>query len=297
MKVQVGGGQFFLNGYPVKERFTLQEGESRLLSYISDRGAGCGKIRAESGRLSVSGSLGVIRWGENAEIYPAPEVYPSVNSYTVGKDSFTVYVGTRLLVRGDYTLTHLPKTPLSFPTVRLLEGQRTPMAEILADCAEGHYLAVLSLDKRASKVLLEVSGESVTTEGNEVCVLSRLEDIRCRRVTSRYLWRGSYFEESYHNVECTNAHPFIREECGRLLLEAVAARDEGEISRLVTSDIGDPAALYEYFGDILVVRTPLFTSSPTAVAVQKNTPNGVVAILYDFAFEGDKIKNIICLED
>lgn len=298
MRIKVRDGQFFVEGYPVRREFSLREGEERKVAYIGARGAGCLLFSLQEGALKIKGEIGLTRWGENAEIYPLAGGEAFLSEFETGKGKCRLFLGGEIRLSGAYSLSYEPLAPLSSLQAELLSGQRSPILLLRGESGEEKYLAVISLEDSASKVLLEVLGESIETVGNEITVVRQLSDLRGRRVTSRYTWRGAFFENTSHTCECTYAHPFIREDAGRLLLEAVKAKDNEEIRRLLSTEFAeDIETVYEYFGEIDRIRKPLFTSSETAVAIEKKTSNGKVAITYDFSFEDNKIVNIYSSED
>ncbi|MBP5405260.1 MAG: hypothetical protein J6Y74_04875 [Clostridia bacterium] len=298
MRIKVRDGQFFVEGYPVKREFSLAEGEERKVAYIGAQEAGFLLFRLREGVLDVKGEIGLTRWGKNAEIYPPKRGERFLSEFETGKGKCRLFLGGEIRLEGAYSLSYAPLAPLLTLQAELLSGQRAPILLLRGESESEKYLSVLSLEAGASKVLLEVLGESIETVGNEITVVRLLPDLRRRRITSRYVWRGATFEKTSHICECTYAHPFIREDAGRLLLEAVSARDYEELRRLLSTEFAeDLETVYDYFGKIDRIRKPLFTSSETAVAIEKKTPNGNVAITYDFSFEGNKIVNIDSSED
>jgi len=299
MRIKVQGGQFFVNGYPVREGFSLREGECRLVSCIAESGAGCATLCNEGGELIIRGNLDVVRWGHDAELLPLPcaSMPALLREYAVDDRKIYIAVGREITCEGICSFRHTPPFPIRSPRVEILSGQKKRIANIRGECDAGEYIALFSLSQGSARLLLEAYGESIQTEGNEVAVTRKYNDLRGRVATARYTWKGENFEESYRNVECTHAHSFIREDAGRLLLEAAFARDVREITSLLSPEIADADEILRYFGEIECVRAPLFVSSPTAIAVQKKTPNGRMAITYDFSFEGTKINNILCLDD
>lgn len=298
MRIKVRDGQFFVDGYPVKREFSLAEGEERKVAYIGARSAGFLLFRLQEGALEREGEIGLTRWGENAEIYPPADPERFLSEFETVKGKCRLFLGGEICLRGAYSLSYEPLAPLCSLQAELLSGQRSPILLLRGESKGEKYLSVLSLEAGASKVLLEVLGENIETVGNEITVVRRLSDLRKRRVTSRYTWRGATFEKTYHICECTYAHPFIREDAGRLLLEAVKAKDDEELRRLLSTEFAeDLETVYEYFGRFDRIRKPLFTSSETAVAIEKKTSNGKVAVTYDFSFEGNKIVNIYSSED
>jgi len=295
MRIKVRDGQFFVNGYPVRSEFNLQEGEERRLSYIAKRGAGYAVLRIRDGELISEGEIGWIKWGNGVELYPFETPMEYVQECNVSERSVLLRIGKDVHVNN---FCYVPKSPLHSPYARYLGGQRTPLLRIDASTGAGSYLAVLSIAEEQTALLLEVNGDTVETQSNDVIVTKTLHDLRLRTIKDTYRWQGNGFEQISHNIECSYDHTFIREQYGRLLLEAVCARDEKEIRALLSEDLAQNIdALYAYFGEAECVREPLFTASPTAVALQKKTSNGRAAVTYDFSFEGNSITNIICLDE
>ena len=293
MYIKVSGGQFFVNGYPVRAGFTLSDGEIRQLSYIGRRGAGSVSVRMQAGRLLIEGEIERINWKEGVELRPLEEMPSSAVECDVQGEKVLVSFG-REISAGAFR--YEPICPLQTPAAQYLGGQRLPLLKIRGRTMAGDYLAILSLRSGAESVLLEAYGE-ITASGNEVIVRRRMRDLRERTITDTYLWRGEGFERTLHTCECAYSGDFPREKRGRLLLEAIRAEDEADVRSLTTTELSDMRALQEYFGKIECIRDPLFPASPTAVAVQKKTPNGRVAVTYDFSFEGDRIDNILCSEE
>jgi len=293
MQIKVSDGQFFVNGYPVQAGFTLSEGEMRRVSYIAKRGAGCVTLRLSEGSLRIEGEIGRIDWKEGIELCPLEDAPLSVIPCEVQGESILVRIG-REIDAGAFH--HEALFPVHAPSVRYLSRQRIPLLQITGRTTAGDYLAVLSLRKGEERILLEAVGH-IRAAANEVSVTRDANDLRARRITDVYTWQGDYFEHTSHSVESTYTAPFPREKRGRLLIEAVSAEDEAEIRALTTAELVDMRALSEYFGEIERVRDPIFPASPTAAAVQKKTPNGRVAVTYDFSFEGDRIENILCADE
>ena len=295
MRIKVGEGQFFVNGYPVRTGFSLEEGETRLVSYVARRGAGCVTLSVRGGKLSVQGDIGLIRWGENAELYPLEDLPVRTFEREAQGENVVLRIGRE--IETDSGFRYESCRPILSPVVRALNGQRIPLLKIDGRTAEGEErLVVLSVQKGKEAVLLDVWG-NVAASGNDVTVTRTEGDLRARKITDGYRWTGEAFERTAHTVEGDYARDFPLEKRGRLLLEAVKAGDEREIYALTSAELSDLSALTEYFGEIERVRDPLFHSSSTAVSAQKKTPNGRVAVTYDFSFEGDKIDNIICLDE
>lgn len=297
MKIYVGNGQFFADGFAVRRAFEAEEGERRVLSYISNRGCGCTRMTIRGGRPHFEErTVRLTKWQAGWEITPAP--FSARKDY---EESFPLGEGRTTLrcEAGDPTVISLVEKgwrretycPISDPKATLISGQREPILSLRARTESGEYLALLSLGE-TPRLLLEDYGDSVTCSGNDVTVVRRLSDLRHRKVVTRYLWRGNGFDRS-REIICADAHPFIREEMGRLLLEAALAEDEDAVKELLSPDLADPRALLDYFGPLTEVRPPLLTDSPTAYAALKRTPEGVVATVYDFDFDEEgRITNV-----
>ena len=303
MKIYVREGQFFADGFALRRAFIVEEGARYFISYLSDRGCGCGEVRLSDGRLSVSGeTIGVIEWSGCLELYPRPHPFGITSEHfsdlTCGDKTYRVYChcGGRSEVTVEDALRWEPCLPIFAPEITMLSGQRAPILDLRARCEEGEYILLAALEEGGGRVLLERSGEKITCLENEVTVEKTLPDRRLRRITERCVWRGSFFECS-RKIVCTREHSFIREEMGRLLIEAVIAKDEESIRSLLSPDISDVRAIEEYFGEIRAPRDPLFPSSPTAVAALKPNGKNLRAVLYDFDFDEEgKISNIRCEE-
>ena len=289
MQIKVSGGQFFVNGYPVKRGFTLEENEERTISYIAERGAGCARLSLTDGKLSVEGEIGRVDWKGGVELYPLEDAPVFAAECDVQGEKVLVRFGRELTVGG---FRYEPILPLYAPSAQYLGGQRLPLLKVQGQTSAGDYLAILSLRRGAECVLLEGYGE-ITANGNEVTVTRQTGDLRGRKISDVYLWQGESFARTTHTCECAYTGAYPREMRGRLLLEAVMAEDEADVRMLTTAELSDLQALKAYFGDIERVREPLFPASPTAASIQKRTPNGRVAVTYDFSFEGDKIENIL----
>ena len=165
-----------------------------------------------------------------------------------------------------------------------------------AACEAGEYVAMIALPENGARLLLESRGERILCEGNEVRIERTYADLLSRRVTERYLWRGDRFECS-REIVCAKEHIFMREEMGRALLEAAMAKDESAISALLSPEIGNVAAILDYFGEILSVRPDLPSNSSTAATAVTRDDEGLIATTYDFDFDGNgRISNIRNLE-
>ena len=290
MKIYVGEGQFFADGFAVRRAFSMEEGERRLISYVAREGCGCDYLSLEGETLRSEGEgLAVILRGKDAEIRPVyPTSRPPVRiEITRGEAVYRVECGrvprSYLIVSGSAEGEYFPCRPLSSPCVRSVEGQRECIVEVSADCPEGRYLMMIALSEGHTRLLLEDYGESILCRGNEVTVKRALNDRRGRIVATRYLWQGEAFVSS-REIVCTRAHPFIREEMGLLLLESVIARDESSLRELLSPEIDDVRMVEDYFGEILSVEPPLSPVSPTAVTAITRREEGIVALTYDFDF-------------
>ena len=300
MKICTGGGQFFADGFAIRRSFSLEEGESRLLSYVSDTGCGATTITLTQGELLTEGRIGVIRWQWGAELYPLPFVRPWEENAEReiltpnGKVIVRVRGGDSsvIAITGDVRYEHTTARPLYAPKISLIEGQRFPIVRIDALCEAGAAVLMIALGEKEGSLLLEECGESVVCEGNEVRIEKRYADLSARRVTVRYLWRGDRFACS-REIVCANEHTPTREECGRALLEAAMARDERAISALLSPEIGDAEAILDYFGEILSVRPAIGSEDRFAAAAVTRGNKGLTATIYSFDFdENGRISNI-----
>ena len=303
MKICVREGQFFADGFAVRRCFEMAEGERRLLSYLSEGGCGCGEARITEGILSVSGdSIGVIEWSGAWEIYPHPlprgKVRECVRDLTFGEKTHRVHCrcGARSEISVDDLLRWEAILPIYDPEITMLSGQRDPILDVRARCEEGEYLLLAALGENGGRVLLERCGEKITCVENEVTIVKNCDDLRKRRITERCVWRGDSFDCS-REIVCTHDHPFIREVMGRLLLEAVSAKDEASIRELLSPEVEDVQAILDYFGEIHALRAPLSPPSPTAYAVLKKKGRYLRGMIYQFDFdESGNISNIHCDE-
>ena len=293
MKLYAEGGQFFADGFAVRNSFSLEEGESRCLSYLSEVGCGAAKLTIKQGELIVQeGSVGVIYGRDYVRLFPLPVLRPWERraekefSTRMGKVRVSLFAGepSLLLVSGAFSFKYTPRYALCAPKITLIEGQRFPILRVDAFCRAGDYVALLALREEGVTLLLEECGECVTCEGNEIRVERSYADALSRKTTSRYLWKGNGFECS-REIVCAKEHIFIREEMGRALLEAVMAKDEKGIDDLLSPEINDPAAMIAYFGDLVALRPALDANSDTAVIAVKREGNRLVATTYDFEFD------------
>ena len=303
MKIATGKGQFFADGFAVRRFFLLEEGETRLISYLSDEGCGAARIALQEGKLFVTeGKIGVIRWKEGAELYPLPARSERVKKRLPigdGKEAVCTFWGDRIEidVEGSVRFFHRTMRPLFSPTISLIEGQRTPVLDLRAKCDEGEYVAILSVTSGGANLLLEEMGESVTAAGNEITVRRRFDDLARRTALTRALWQGNGFRYS-REIVCAQEHTFIREQSGRELLEAAYAKDESSIAAMLSPEMGDATAILDYFGEIVALRAPLFSASPTAYAAIKRKGDDLVGVTYDLVLnESGKIINIVSDEE
>ena len=300
MKVFVSGGQFFIDGFAVRRAFSLDEGERRLLCFVSEGGCGCCFAMAQGGKLLLTGDgVDLIRWREGLELCPAPRLL----SCLLRKASLDLHVGetdlcamylppNRLSVSGAVNEVWETSAPLFAPRFERIDGQKDAIVKLSASCPEGEYLAMISLSKGSARLLLETCGESILCRGNEVTVKRSYDDLLKRTVTTTYLWQGDGFNCS-KMIKCANDHTFKQEEIGRMLLESVVIGDENVIKDLLSPEIADASAVTDYFGKILSVRKPLFAKSPTAIAALTRRGKELVAVTYDFEFDGaGRIQNI-----
>ena len=303
MKIAVQKGQFFADGFAVRRFFLLEEGETRLISYLSDAGCGAARIALQEGKLFVTeGKIGVIRWKEGAELYPLParsERVEKILSLSEGREVHCTLDGdlVKMVVEGADVFTHRTIRPLFSPTISLIEGQRTPVLDLRAKCDEGEYVAILSVAESGTKLLLEEVGEHVSAAGNEITLRRRFDDLARRTVLTRCIWQGNGFRYS-REIVCAREHTFIREQSGRELLEAAYAKDESSIAAMLSPEMGDASAILDYFGEIVALRAPLFSASPTAYAAIKRKGDDLVGMTYDLVLnESGKIINIVSDEE
>ena len=299
MKISTSGGQFFADGFAIRRSFTLEEGETRLVSYVSDAGCGAASVTLSQGELLVSGRIGVIRWKWGAELYPLPALRPweeraeTEIETKAGQATLCVRgTGGMLEITGALTYTRTLARPIYAPHLSPINGQRFPIVRIDAHCDEGEYVAMIALAENGADILLEECGDRIHCEGNEVRIERRYRDMLSRHATIRYLWRGDRFECS-REIVCAKDHTFIREEKGLALLEAAMARDEKAISSLLSPEIGDAGAILDYFGEILSVRPALGSDDECAAATITRGSKGLVATIYAFDFDNtERISNI-----
>ena len=300
MKITIGNGQFFADGFAIRRSFTPEEGETRLISYVSEVGCGAAIIRVTDGDLSTEGRIGVIRWSWGAELYPLPCLRPwedtAETTVTVGagKATITVRGGDPALIRvtGAHSYEHVPARGIYAPRISLIEGQRFPILRIDAKCDVGEYLSMLALREGGCAPLLEEVGDRILSEGNLVRIERQYEDTLRRHATTEYLWRGDRFDRSAE-IRYEAPRDLIREERGFALLEAVAARDIEGIEALLAPEIRDAEGILGYFGEVIAVRPATGTDSPTAAATITRDDKGLRGRIYDFDFdESGRIRNV-----
>ena len=304
MRITVSGGQFFADGFAVRNAFEMKEGQRRLLSYLCEEGCGCATLSLSDGRLvTEKGTVGMIRWKNGTELYPAPlceERVEEFREFSNGGNPIrvTCLSGRRsaILLSGGVTLRHEAATPFRAPTLSLMEGQQEALLYLRAGTDRGEYVILFSLAE-TPRVLLERYGDEITCTGNEVTVICNLGDLRARRITERCLWNGQTCDCS-REIVCTKDHPLIREEAGRLLLEAVLAEDEEEIRKLLSPSIRDAKAILRFFDKITQVRPVPRGGSPTAIAAVHRKGEELTGVTYDFEFDADGlIENILTDEE
>ena len=295
-------GQFFADGFAVRRYFFVEEGERKLISYLTTGGCGCGYLTVEGGEVVIEGEgFLCIRRGEDRELRPRP--YPAMPE-TVrlrteeGGENYLVECRTHpasICVTGSAELQVNAKVPFFAPSIRRIEGQREALAEINARCADGQYLAIIALAKGRARLLLEEVGD-ILCRGNEVTVKRCFDDLCGREATTRYVWRGSDFDLSREFTR-THAISFRREEMGRALLEAVIAKDDDALGELLSPEIAT-SQIYDYFGEVLSVETPYSPAPPTAVDAILRSEGQTVSVTFDFDFDiSGRIENVRRLED
>lgn len=304
MRFIVSGGQFFADGFAVRRSFLLSEGESRLLSYISAEGCGCSALRIENGMPFLSGEgIEAIRVRGDWELFPSPttrEKRCSEKSFSLGNKLLLVRClsgNPSEIVFGNGKFRHRAMRSLTCPLFSLLTGQRESIVVLRAHCADGNYIALFAVGEKGVRLLLEDCGEEVKEEGNEVTVRRTLPDLLGREITSAYLWRGDSFSLS-RRIEYTKEHVARREEAGRLLIEAVIAKDEEAIRTLLSPDLNDPTAILDYFGEVLLFRPAPRSEGKEAWEVVKQEGEIKVAVTYLFELDAQGlIANVRCLDE
>ena len=300
MKVFVRGGQFFADGFSLRDSFMMEEGESRLLSYISAGGCGCALVTIRENELTAQGgALTIIKRREGAEVRPAS--FPLPQEATIQCDGYSVTCKGGALpeirISGKAEKVLPLMHPLSAPALRLIEGQRQAIVEVTAHSAVGRYMALIALAEGDIRLLMQDCGEEILCAGNEITVTRRFDDLCMRTVTTRYTWRGDAFDLS-RVVVCGRSYTPIREEMGRALLEAVVAKDEEGTLALLSDDITDARMIYDYFGTILSVEAPDPSAPPTAASAIIKKDGSLAISTYDFDFDPNgRIENIRCLEE
>lgn len=299
MRIKVSGGQFFADGFAVRKSFEIREGEERLLSCISEAGTGCATLRMRGEAEIVRGAgIELVRRRHGVEVRPAPRRERSVwrRTFREGGSFLQVLLVTGerpfLRIEGAATYEREIPFPLADPTCEFITGQREKILEIRATSERMEYISFLAVTAGGATLLLEEVGEKITCVGNEVTVVRTFPDLRGRKRINRYLWRGEAFESSREYL-CANAQSFIREEAGRLLLEAVIAGDEEDTKTLLSPDLTSFAALRSYFGEPIALLPPGADDPPTALLAEYREKECVREVLYDFDFDSEgKITNI-----
>ena len=297
MKVFVSGGQFFADGFTVRGGFTMEEGEERFVSYIAESACGSGAVKVQNGELTATGSLVVIRRKQGTELRALPSPLPQCAEERLRLGDKVCRVACHpaprsvITVTGDYSAAFYAKTHIFAPTLKRIDGQKDALMEVRAQCAEGSFIAILSFGEGVS-LLMQEAGQSVLCHGNEITVKKTYPDLCGREVTTTYLWRGRDFTSS-RTITYANDPAPMKEAMGRLLLEGVIAKDEDAVKRLLSPEIADARAVFDYFGEIAAVENPFLGSSPTAVCALTKQQDGFNAVTYDFDFDGSgRITNI-----
>lgn len=298
MEIRVFDGQFFIDGFPVRRGFKLQ-GEKKILSYISRTGACASPIEERGGDLLFEeGAFRAIYWKQGVELRPPFRLAPPPKRIALtcyGQPlSLEITEGESgsISIEGNSTSIFFPKYAITNARAEILSGQSTAVLDLRAKAREGEYVALFSLTSEGAKLLLEGCGE-IRTSGNDVLLKEPLGGARERVRTSRWFWQGASFALTSRSFERGASPAFTEREGGRLLLEAVAAEDDEDILSYLAPEIADAGEIKRYFGAIGEIRSPLFPSSETAIAVQKRRGGKTFALTYDFTFEGGKIANIL----
>ncbi len=303
MKIMVSGGQFFADGFALRRAFTLEEGESRLISYLSNGGCGCATVGVENGEVTCDGALTVIEWKAGWELRPAPLPCGNAVAAIDVRSSENVFrvecrpLCGQIRVTGAASAVWKAKTPFSRPVLTLIDGQKNKIVEITAEHADGKYIAMISLSRGEARLLLEDHGESITCQGNEVIVKKRFRDLCEREVTATYLWGGESFSVSREIILHSRPTP-NENNVGRLLLESVIARDGKALCSLLSPDVADENAVFDYFGEVFSVEDPPYGAVKSAVAALTRKGEKTVGVIYDFDLDGEgRICNVRCLDD
>ena len=302
MEIRVFGGQFFIDGFPVRRGFKL-ENEKKLLSYIAPNGSGCAPIEEKDGEIRFEkGEFRAIFWKRGIEILPpAPRsgLPKTIELVAFGQPvrlEISEGKNPSIAIEGSARTEFFPSCALQGARAEIISGQSAAILDFRAKTDSGDYIALFALAREGAKLLLEGAGE-IETKGNDVRIKERLSDARERIRTSHYFWQGASFALTSRAFE-RGANPVFNERnAGRLLLEAVKADDKEDILSYLSTEIADAEEIKRYFGAFDRIRDPLFTSSETAIAAEKRLPDRTVAITYDFSFEGGKIQNILCEEE
>ncbi|MCR4725989.1 MAG: hypothetical protein K5753_02070 [Clostridia bacterium] len=301
MEVLVFDGQFFIDGFPVRRGFKI-ENEKKLLSYIARSGAGCAPIEEIGGEIRFEkGAFRAIYWKKGVEIRPPVRRIASPKVIELSTYGQPIRVEIREGANGSIAIESsartefFPSRDLTNARAEILSGQSAAILDLRAKTEIGDYIALFALTREGAKLLLEGAGE-IETKGNDVTIKERLFDARDRTRISRYFWQGASFALTERTFERGASPVFGERNAGRLLLEAALAGDEEDILSYLSPEIANAEEIKRYFGAFDKIRDPLFTSSETAIAVQKRLPDRTVSITYDFTFDGGKIQNILCEE-
>ncbi len=300
MEVRVHGAQFFIDGFPVRKSFFIKD-RKRLLSYIAPDRAGMAEISEAQGEIRIQGDgLCAVYWKKGLELFPErikkdqPTIREEFRAY--GQPVFISVSesesGSTVSIEGSIQTRFPLKCAVKEPKIQIITGQSAAIVDLRGKTASGDYLALFSLPRGGAKLLLEGEGE-IETRGNDVIIKESLGDLRGRLATSHYVWQGNSFLLSERTFERKEVPRFTRENAGRLLLEAIRAKDKEDALSYLAPDIADEEDLFRYFGEIEWIRDPLFSASETALAVEREEGGRRVALTFDFEFENGKITNIL----
>ena len=301
MEIRVFGAQFFLDGFPVRRGFFLEGEKPRLLSYIASNRAGAVTLTPtqDGACLSPNDDLETVYWKKGIEISvtekPAPQKAIAWEEFRVYGQSLRVGVregaNALFLFKGYKEACFPAKEPLHDAKIQMISGQSSAILDIRAKTEQGGYIALFSLPHDGPQKLLEGCGE-IQTSGNEVTIREKQNDLRGRIVTSRYLWQGTRFSLTARTFTRASEPPFTPRTAGRLLLESILAGDDEDLLSYLAPEVADKDEIKRYFGTFDRIRDPLFSSSETAIAIQKTENERSYARTFDFSFEDGKIENI-----
>ena len=298
MEIRVFEGQFFIDGVPVRHAFRL-ENEKKRLSYIAGSGAGCAEIEEREGKLLFEKeAFRAIFWKKGIELRPPlrPAAPPRrIELSTYGQPlHLEIREGenSEMQIAGNARTVFYPKHGITNARAEILSGQSTAILDLRAKSEVGDYIALFALTREGARLLLEGAGE-IETRGNDVVIKERFDDRRKRVRTSRYFWQGASFALTSRSFEHGATPIFEERSAGRLLLEAVAADDKEDILSYLSPEIADAEEIKSYFGSFDRIRTPLFTPSQTAIAIERTLADQTTALTFDFTFDGGKISNIL----